>query len=329
MKISFNLKPSERWLEDIAFQFGTSIETSTTFAKRFGDSHMRVNAVPFNKDFIPLVSEFRSKEPVHLCKEAFDTNEYWTLQVSRSTRKHKIELKDNVDNKISIEAFNSCVFYSSKMVVDMQWEGEQHIRILSINLHRDWLCEQLGVKISTNSEDAKIRELLMSERASCARVAVFPDWIDELIKNENTINWRLSLQAKCLQLIADVSPQLRNPQLQLINNKLNLSDLHRIEAIKEKYFSVNQVLPTIDFLAREAGMSVSKFKKCFKIRFGAAPYEYHLNQKLEVAKVHLLENRVSIAEIASQLGYTSTANFDKAFKKKFLVNPSTMLRNAS
>ncbi|WP_084332127.1 helix-turn-helix domain-containing protein [Runella limosa] len=51
--------------------------------------------------------------------------------------------------------------------------------------------------------------------------------------------------------------------------------------------------------------------------------------QLDEAKNQLLEKKWTISEIASQLGYTSTANFDKAFKKRFMVNPSTMLRNAS
>lgn len=96
--------------------------------------------------------------------------------------------------------------------------------------------------------------------------------------------------------------------------------------IESRYFVITQPLPSVEFLAREAGMSLSKFKKCFKEIYGLPPYEYHLNQKLETAKTQLLQNKWSVSEIASQLGYTSSANFDKAFKKRFSMSPTAMLK---
>lgn len=328
MKINFKVQPSEKWLEDFARQLGATPETATKFTVRYEDSFLRVNTVPFNKNFIPLVGKLVIKQPLSFCKEDFGTNEYWTLQVIKSSRKHKLELRNQSGEVKTYESSTSCVFFSSKMEVDLELEANQEVSALSVNLQRDWLCEQLGIgEKPVEPEEIKLRELLMSEVASSLPVGSYPDWIDDLVEHVEAFNWKLMLQAKCLQLIADLSSQLMGKKLVVC--QLNGQDLQTIEAIEERFFGVNKILPSIDYLAREAGMSASKFKKCFKIRFGTSPYEYHLNLKLDEAKNQLLEKKWTISEIASQLGYTSTANFDKAFKKKFMVNPSTMLRNAS
>ncbi|HAK77797.1 MAG TPA: AraC family transcriptional regulator [Runella sp.] len=328
MKINFKVQPSEKWLEDLARQLGATPETATKFTVRYEDSFLRVNTVPFNKNFIPLVGKLVTQQPLGFCKEDFGTNEYWTLQLIKSSRKHKLELKNELGEGRSFQSYTTSVFFSSKMVVDLELEAHQETTVLSVNLHRDWLCEQLGIGgVPVEAEDAQLRELLMSETANFLCISSYPDWIDGLVEQVEAFNWKLMLQAKCLQLIADLSSQLKGKKL--VACQLNGQDLQAIEAIEERFFGVNKILPSIDYLAREAGMSISKFKKCFKIRFGTSPYEYHLNLKLDEAKNQLLEKKWTISEIASQLGYTSTANFDKAFKKKFMVNPSTMLRNAS
>lgn len=327
MKINFKIQPSEKWLEELAMQLGTIPETATTFTVRYEDSFLRVNTVPYNKNFIPFVGKLVTKQPLGFCKENFGTNEYWTLQLIKSSRKHKLELINNLGEVRLFESYTTSVFFSSSMVVDLELGADQQATVLSVNLHRDWLCEQLGIGESVEPDEVNLRELLMSETASFLCISSYPDWIDDLVDNVGAFNWKLMLQAKCLQLIADLSSQLKGKKL--VACQLNGQDLQKIEAIEARFFGVNKILPSIDFLAKEAGMSISKFKKCFKIRFGASPYEYYLNLKLDQAKNQLLEKKWTISEIASQLGYTSTANFDKAFKKRFLVNPSTMLRNAS
>ena len=327
MKINFNVQPSEKWLDDLARQLGTTPETATTFTMRYEDSFLRVNTVPYNKNFIPIVGKLMTQQPLGFCKEDFGTNEYWTLQLIKSSRKHKLELRNDSGEVRLFESYTSGVFFSSSMIVDLELEANQETTVLSVNLHRDWLCEQLGINESVEPDEVNLRELLMSESASFLCISSYPDWIDDLVEHVEAFNWKLMLQAKCLQLIADLSSQLKGKKS--VTSQLNGRDLQKIEAIEAQFFGLNMILPSIDFLAKEAGMSVSKFKKCFKVRFGASPYEYYLNLKLDEAKNQLLEKKWTISEIASQLGYTSTANFDKAFKKRFMVNPSTMLRNAS
>jgi transcriptional regulator GlxA family with amidase domain len=78
---------------------------------------------------------------------------------------------------------------------------------------------------------------------------------------------------------------------------------------------------TVDALAEAAGMSRSAFAARFKAQVGEAPLEYLTRWRMYRAGVQLRRGRLSIAEIAAEVGYESEAAFSKAFKRLNGVAP--------
>lgn len=89
-----------------------------------------------------------------------------------------------------------------------------------------------------------------------------------------------------------------------------------------------QEFPSIQWLARNAFMSESKFKKLFKKVFGIGPFEYYQKNRMQKAKELIMEGRYSISQIGNMLGYQNLSNFSCSFKKEFAVLPSNILRMA-
>jgi len=223
----------------------------------------------------------------------------------------------------------SMVLYSSKMTVDTHWPVGKHSRFVAISFHRDWLYDKLGVNAVGQESYSPFIKLLTSEAGVYLQGISFFEQtatLDKLFDGTGSFTRKLLTQAYCYKLIADFIAQVGSSEAHFQMNRINQHDLKQIEDIESRYFTINQPLPNLEFLANQANMSLSKFKKCFKQVYGLPPYEYHLNQKLEVAKNQLLENKWSISEIAANLGYTSAANFDKAFKKKYMVSPTKLLK---
>lgn len=77
-----------------------------------------------------------------------------------------------------------------------------------------------------------------------------------------------------------------------------------------------------DTLAEVAGMSVSRFYKLFVQELGLTPADYHLRQRIVVAKQKLRNSDDSILDIALQLGMSSSQYFATVFKKIVGVTPS-------
>jgi AraC-like DNA-binding protein len=78
---------------------------------------------------------------------------------------------------------------------------------------------------------------------------------------------------------------------------------------------------TIDSLAREAGISRSRFAESFNAVVGIPPARYLAEWRLEKARRMLLDTRLSVAEIAVRVGYESLPSFTRRFGKRYGIGP--------
>jgi AraC family transcriptional regulator len=83
--------------------------------------------------------------------------------------------------------------------------------------------------------------------------------------------------------------------------------------------------PTIEQLAREAGLNQLKIKRGFNILFGISVYALFQRERMEEAR-RLLQ-RHSVTETASLLGYSNLSHFSAAFRKQFGMLPREIRRN--
>lgn len=78
---------------------------------------------------------------------------------------------------------------------------------------------------------------------------------------------------------------------------------------------------SIDDLANEAAMSPRSFSRLFKQELGTSPAAFIREQRLTVACSLLCEGDNSLKQIARSTGFSSTAVFSNAFKRKFGLSP--------
>jgi AraC-like DNA-binding protein len=74
-------------------------------------------------------------------------------------------------------------------------------------------------------------------------------------------------------------------------------------------------------LARQLGLSYSRFRSAFKIHTGASPRRYQLQIRINRAKALLLDTDRTMAEIAEQVGFASVHYFSRLFKKRIGCAP--------
>lgn len=79
---------------------------------------------------------------------------------------------------------------------------------------------------------------------------------------------------------------------------------------------------TIAELARAAAMSRTRFAVHFRSVAGVAPLAYLSEWRMNLAKRHLREENVSVADLADRLGYATESGFSNAFKRIVGVAPS-------
>lgn len=81
-----------------------------------------------------------------------------------------------------------------------------------------------------------------------------------------------------------------------------------------------------DTLAQLSEMSVAQFYKRFSQEVGLTPAEYHLRQRILIAKQQLRTTDDSITDIALQLGLSSSQYFATVFKKIVGLTPGEYRR---
>lgn len=65
--------------------------------------------------------------------------------------------------------------------------------------------------------------------------------------------------------------------------------------------------------------------RCFKKYTGVSIYKYLLNYRLEKATYFLMYTGMSVNEVAEKVGFENSKSFSTAFKKAYLITPSSLL----
>ena len=76
-------------------------------------------------------------------------------------------------------------------------------------------------------------------------------------------------------------------------------------------------------------MSRSAFSARFRELVGEPPLQYLTRWRMQVAANHLREQKLTLAEVASAVGYEAEASFSKVFKKLLGVSPGAFRKHGS
>ena len=82
----------------------------------------------------------------------------------------------------------------------------------------------------------------------------------------------------------------------------------------------------LDELAGEAGMSRYHFVRAFARVVGMTPHAWQLDRRIQRAR-GLLDQGMSLADVALQLGFADQSHFQRAFKQRVAATPGEYRRN--
>ena len=95
-------------------------------------------------------------------------------------------------------------------------------------------------------------------------------------------------------------------------------DLH------EYLCNLNGVVPSLETLAQEFGMSSRNLNRIFSSEFGISIYKFIVKHRLKEAHKIIENTNIPQKQIASNLGYSHVNNFITAFKKEFNYPPGSL-----
>jgi AraC family transcriptional activator of pyochelin receptor len=106
--------------------------------------------------------------------------------------------------------------------------------------------------------------------------------------------------------------------------KLNTIDIKKLYVAREYILTHLENPCSIRQLAHEVGLNDFKLKNGFKQLFNNTVFGIAHDERLQKARILLLETTSTVLEISVQIGYKNLSNFTAAFKNKFGYPPTAL-----
>jgi AraC-like DNA-binding protein len=98
--------------------------------------------------------------------------------------------------------------------------------------------------------------------------------------------------------------------------------LERLCRARDALREVNECPPSIQEVARNAGISTFHFIRLFKACFGETPHQVRVQAQIERAKRLLYTSDQSVTEVCLEVGFSSLGSFSYAFSQRVGLPPS-------
>jgi AraC family transcriptional regulator len=79
-------------------------------------------------------------------------------------------------------------------------------------------------------------------------------------------------------------------------------------------------------LAAQAGLSKFHFQRLFKSAVGVSPSRHQINLRMNVARQLLRETKMSVVDVALEVGYANPGHFSQLFRRETGLSPSDYRR---
>jgi AraC family transcriptional regulator, transcriptional activator of the genes for pyochelin and ferripyochelin receptors len=133
---------------------------------------------------------------------------------------------------------------------------------------------------------------------------------------------RMYLEGKVLELLAlQLSQLLEAEQIRPLTRKLHRQDIDRLyqaqSILQQEYLNP----PSVIELAQQVGIDRIKLQQGFRQLFKTTPFGYLQNYRLDLARILLQDEELTVTTVANRVGYSNVSYFSRAFKRRFSVTP--------
>ncbi|MGL5078640.1 MAG: helix-turn-helix transcriptional regulator, partial [Waterburya sp.] len=133
---------------------------------------------------------------------------------------------------------------------------------------------------------------------------------------------RMYLEGKVLELLAlQLSQLLEAERVCPPTRKLHRQDIDRLyqaqAILQQEYLNP----PSVIDLAQQVGLDRIKLQQGFRQIFQTTPFGYLQNYRLDLAKILLQNEELTVTTVANHVGYSNVSYFSRAFKRRFSITP--------
>lgn len=200
--------------------------------------------------------------------------------------------------------------------------------VVCINLSKEFLRRYIPVNHRASQQLTLLKDDGEPAVLSAVNLPITPE-ISSIVQrlsisDSGDFHQQLLLESKVIELLA-----LQISQFEQVQNNSAPALLKQIEM--EKMYEAREILISntgeqlsLKSLALRVGTNEFNLKRDFKTLFGNTVYGYLNQYKMEQARLMVIENEFTIAEISEKIGYKHATHFTSAFKKYFGFLPNKL-----
>jgi AraC-like DNA-binding protein len=137
---------------------------------------------------------------------------------------------------------------------------------------------------------------------------------------------RLHTESKILELLMLQLEQMQSG-VEVEKYLIKQDDLKKIEHAREILDAGYSYPPTIIELSKQIALNEFKLKRGFKAYYGTTIYGYVTRLRMEEARRLILEEKRSVGQVATAVGFNHQSHLTDAFKRYFGILPSEIKAN--
>lgn len=217
-------------------------------------------------------------------------------------------------------------FVSPGQILKMQ-EEEADYSGMSLNIHPDFIRPYSlneNIKKYGFFSYSAAEALYLSGKEKETILGVFKNIQHEL--DERIDNFSQDVIISQIELLLNYSNRFYNRQF-ITRKAVNNDVLSKLENLLEDYFNTERPLenglPTVQFVADEMQLSPRYLSDLLRSTSGQNTQHFIHDKLIEKAKEYITKGTFSVSEIAYKLGFEHPQSFNKLFKKKTKISPSS------
>jgi len=256
--------------------------------------------------------------PVTLQRTPSDVNDYFILNFHLS-RSEIVQQSGEKAYKLGFENIN-ILLASARTEATISIPAGVPVKIFNIGFTIEWLKEHI---LASRSKD--IFSIFHSDNPIYLFETINYLYKKKLKLTDLQKQDKLSVASGTFQLLEHFFNQVSKRNLIEVGySNIIHSEFMTMIKIRERIDNSVDDMDSVDELAKQAGMSLSKFKQLFRQIFGTTPYQYYLANRMEKAMELLESKSYAVSEVGFLVGYSNPSQFTKAFQKHFGTLPSAI-----
>ena len=234
----------------------------------------------------------------------------------------------NSDKKFTLPEGRNILFVSNDIDAEAELITTAGLRAIDISFTASWLMRSFA------DADEKLLEFIQEILKSNKPTLFFESTTAEefrLLSSLHTIGLSstkdsLWVKAGALSLLSGFYNKVASKCFaELQDYRLHYQE-KMLEVEKLLKSSLEKKFPGIDIIAKKMMMGESTLKRHFKLMFGKTIQEHYLELKMDYAKRIMLDQPLSVNQVATLLDYEKPSNFILTFKRFHGISPGALRR---